>query len=82
MSLCPTLYLLIKCGQETQPFLRAASARLGVSRPIYVNVDSPNLGFPYFNFLRGTSEEEKTPCTMYNMIGGIGQERHLDIIGT
>ena len=22
--------------------------RLGVSRPIYVNVDSPNLGFPYF----------------------------------
>ena len=31
-------------------------ARLGVSRPIYVNVDSPNLGFPYFNFLGGTSE--------------------------
>ena len=27
-------------------------ARLGcVSRTIYVNVDSPNLGFPYFNFL-------------------------------
>ena len=24
------------------------NARLGVSRPIYVNVDSPNLGFPYF----------------------------------
>ena len=24
---------------------------LGVSRKIYVNVDSPNLGFPYFNFL-------------------------------
>ena len=32
-------------------------ARLGVSRPIYVNVDSPNLGFPYFNFLGGTSEK-------------------------
>ena len=30
-------------------------ARLGVSTPIYVNVDSPNLGFPYFNFLGGTS---------------------------
>ena len=29
------------------------SARLGVSRPIYVNVDSPNLGFTYFNFLGG-----------------------------
>ena len=28
-------------------------ARLGVSRPIYVNVDSPNLGFPDFNFLGG-----------------------------
>ena len=28
-------------------------ARLGVSRPIYVNVDSPNLGFPYFYFLGG-----------------------------
>ena len=27
-------------------------ACLGVSRTIYVNVDSPNLGFPYFNFLR------------------------------
>ena len=26
-------------------------ARLGVSRTIYVNVDSPNLGFPYFKFL-------------------------------
>ena len=26
---------------------------LGVSRPIYVNVDSPSLGFPYFNFLDG-----------------------------
>ena len=24
---------------------------IGVSRPIYVNVDTPNLGFPYFNFL-------------------------------
>ena len=28
-------------------------ARLGVSRPIYVNIDTPNLGFPYFNFLGG-----------------------------
>ena len=30
-------------------------ARLGVSRTIYVNVDSPNLGFTYFNFLGGAS---------------------------
>ena len=36
-------------------------ARLGVSRPIYVNVDSPNLGFPHFNFLGGY-QWEKTPC--------------------
>ena len=28
-------------------------AGLGVSRTIYVNVDSPDLGFPYFNFLGG-----------------------------
>ena len=28
-------------------------ARLGVSRLIYINVDTPNLGFPYFNFLGG-----------------------------
>ena len=28
-------------------------ARLGVSRKIYVNVDSPNIGFPYLNFLGG-----------------------------
>ena len=25
---------------------------IGVSRTIYVNVDSPNPGFPYFNFSR------------------------------
>ena len=35
-------------------------ARLGVSRPIYVNVDSPNLGFPYFNFLGGYQLKKNT----------------------
>ena len=30
------------------------------SRPIYVNVDSPNLGFPYINFLGGY-QLKKTP---------------------
>ena len=34
---------------------------LGVFRPIYVNVDSPNLGFPYFNFLGGY-QWKKSPC--------------------
>ena len=34
-------------------------ARLGVSRPIYVNVDSPiNLDFPYFNYLGVCGFEE------------------------
>ena len=29
------------------------SDRLDVSRKIYISVDSPYLGFPYFNFLGG-----------------------------
>ena len=38
-------------------------ARLGVtSRPIYVNVDSPNLGFPYFNFLGGYQLKKHLVC--------------------
>ena len=39
-------------------------ARLGVSRPIYVNVDSPTLGFLYFNFLGGY-QLKKIPCMLY-----------------
>ena len=35
-------------------------AGLGVSRTIYVNVDSPNLGFPYFNIL-GEAQCKKHP---------------------
>ena len=35
-------------------------ARLGVSRTIYVNVDSPKLGFPYFNF-SGEAQCKKHP---------------------
>ena len=34
-------------------YKKVNQARLGVSRLIYVNVDSPNLGFIYFNFLGG-----------------------------
>ena len=33
---------------------------LGVSRTIYVNVDSPNLSFPYFNFLGGYQWKKNT----------------------
>ena len=35
-------------------------ARLAVSRTIYVNVDSPNLGFRYFNFLGGSQLKKNT----------------------
>ena len=42
-------------------------ARLGVSRPIYVNVYSPNLGFPYFNFLGGYQWEKKHPVCLGNL---------------
>ena len=34
--------------------------RLRVSRPIYVAVDSPNQGFPYFNFLGGYQLKKNT----------------------
>ena len=29
---------------------------------IYVNVDLPNLGFPYFNFWGGGTSEKKHPA--------------------
>ena len=44
-----SLGLPLKCLSTEKLIL----ASLGVSRRIYVNVDSPNLGFPYSNFLRG-----------------------------
>ena len=44
-------------------------ARLGASRTIYVNVDSPNLGFPYFNFL-GAHQTQKNVYFETNMCPG------------
>ena len=38
---------------KNSKYKKLIQARLGVSRPIYVNVDSPNLGFPYVNFFGG-----------------------------
>ena len=35
-------------------------AMLGISRTIYVDVESPNLGFPYYNFL-WERQSQKTP---------------------
>ena len=40
---------------------------LGVSRTIYVNVDSPNLGFPYF---LGEAQCKKHPVIVY--VGSCG----------
>ena len=50
---------------------------LGVSKMIYVNLDSPNLGFPYFNFssslfffffFGGGGQLKKEPC-IYKITG-------------
>ena len=43
-------------------------ARLGVSRPIYVDVDSPNLGFTYFNFLGGYQLKKNTVFLLVTLI--------------
>ena len=40
-------------------------AGLGVSRKIYVNVDSPNLGFPYFNFLQWKKHPVSLHCYIH-----------------
>ena len=48
-------FLLYSCTEKL------IQARLGVSRTIYVNVDSPKLGFPYFNFLGGHQAQKKHP---------------------
>ena len=52
-----SLGLPLKCLSTEKLIL----ASFGVSRRIYVNLDSPNLGFPYFNFL-GEAQCKKTPC--------------------
>ena len=44
--------------------LKSSKARLGVSRTIYVNVDSPKLCFPNFNF-SGEAQWKNTPCIIY-----------------
>ena len=38
---------------KVQSTKKLIKARLGVSKTIYVNVDTPNLGFTYFYFLGG-----------------------------
>ena len=57
---------------------------LGVSRPIYVNVDSPNLGFPYLTFLGGYQLKkhpvyENLPLAAAAQIG-VSQNSHLFLL--
>ena len=47
------VFFLTGTPPKSSKYKKVNQARLGVSRPIYVNIDSPNLGFPYFNFLGG-----------------------------
>ena len=46
---------------KSSKYNKVLGSRLCVSRTIYVNVDSPNLGFTYFNF-SGEAQCKKTPC--------------------
>ena len=45
-----TLGLPLKVQSTNKLIGARLGPNLGVSRTIYVNVDSPNLGVPYFNF--------------------------------
>ena len=47
---------------KSSKYKKVNLGRLGVSWPIYVNVDSLNLGFPNFNFLGGYHQWEKNTC--------------------
>ena len=66
------LFSKIQGGFLTGPPLKVLStktlikARLGVSGTIYVNVDSPNLAFPYFNFF-GWYQLKESPCIIYKI---------------
>ena len=54
---CLVFYVVVQgvflTGTPPKSTKKLIKARLGVPWPIYVNVDTPNLGFPYFNFLGG-----------------------------
>ena len=44
------VFFTLGLPQNVQKTTKLIWARLGVSRTIYVNVDSPSPGLPYFNF--------------------------------
>ena len=75
-----------KCSVHTECFfslvlpLKVRStkkARLGVSRPIYVNVDSPNLGFPYFNLLGGYQWKKHPVTGWFSKVSGALKEPRM-----
>ena len=78
-------------GREKRLFYQHSTGTtgwLGVSWTIYVNVDSPNLGFPYFNFLGGirTAGEVRyrvvrflTLCDVVSWGTWLGKE-HLSVL--
>ena len=57
-------------------YKKVNQARLGVSWPIYVAVDSPNLGFPYFNFLGGY-QLKKHPVQFAQMFEALTEQEKL-----
>ena len=61
---CWVLYRVFFFIGKNSKYKKLIQARLGVSRPIYVTVDSPNLGFPYFNFLGGY-QLKKHPVSLF-----------------
>ena len=74
LSIDPDACMYLQGGFFDWPPLKSSKywARLGVSRSIYVNVDTPNLGFTYFNFFLlfflfffffWGGGEKKPPCT-------------------
>ena len=54
-------FFYLALPQQVPSTEKLINARLGVSRTMYVNVDSPNIGFPYFNFV-GEAQWKKSPC--------------------
>ena len=68
-SLDTGCFLTLGLPLKYQSTEKVNQARLGVSRTIYVNVDSPNLGFPYLTFQGRPSVKN----TLYHHLKGSHQ---------
>ena len=56
-----------KKNRRSSKYKKLILARLGVSRATYNNIDSLNLGFPYFNFL-GEAKCKKHPVILMTIL--------------